>query len=158
MVALGAKQLLEGVVGARQVRHVSGVEETRPVTARDLAEVIEGHSERTDTAAVPLHGPKQAREAPPDLCARLTGWIGEEPGGGMNEAVGPLQIWPERCCPGERAVDQTLEPRERARRPPFACTRSKLLATFSSRSFRRRPAASSGARPSSVIALRTAAQ
>ncbi len=124
----------------------------------NLTEVIEGNSERADTAAVPLHGPKQTREAPPDLCARLTGWIGEETGGGVNEAVGPLQIRPERCCPGERAVDQTLEPRERARRPPFACTRSKLPATFSSLSFRRRPAASSGARPSSVIALRTAAQ
>ena len=124
----------------------------------DLTEVIEGHSERADTAAVPLHGPKQTREAPPDLCAPLTGWIVEETGGGMNEAVGPLQIRPERCCPGERAVDQTLEPRERARRPPFERTRSRLPATFSSRSFRRRPAASSGARPSSVIALRTAAQ
>ena len=134
------------------------MEQARPVTVCDLTEVIEGHSEHADIVAVPPHGPKQAREAPPDLCARLTGWVGEETGGGMNEAVGPLQIWPERCGPGKRAVDQTLEPRERARRPPFACTRSKLLATFSSRSFRRRPAASSGARPSSVIALRTAAQ
>ena len=125
---------------------------------RDLAEVIEGNSERADVAAVPPHGRKQAREAPPDLCAGLARFIGEEAGGGMNEAVGPLQIRPERCCPGERAVDQKLEPRERARRPPFERTRSKLPATFSSRSFRRRPAASSGARPSSVIALRTAAQ
>jgi hypothetical protein len=158
MVALGAKQLLERVVGARQVRHVSGVEQAGPVTARDLAEVIEGCPEPTDTAAVPLHGCKQAREAPPDLGTDLVRFTGEEAGGGMNEAVGPLQIRPERCCPGESAADQKLEPRERARRPPFERTRSKLLATFSSRSFRRRPAASSGARPSSVIALRTAPQ
>ena len=158
MVALRTKQLLERVVGARQVRLAGGVEQARPVTARDLAEVIEGSPEPTYTAAVPLHGGKQAREAPPDLCARLTGWVGEDPGGGMNKAVGSLQIRPERCCPGERAVDQKLEPCERARRPPFDCTRSKLPATFSSRSFRRRPAASRGARPSSVIALRTAAQ
>jgi hypothetical protein len=158
MVALRAKQLLEGVVGARQVRHAGGVEQAGPVTVRDLSEVIEGNSESANTAAVPLHGRKQAREAPPDLCARLARFIGEEAGGGMNKAVGPLQIWPERCCPGERPVDQKLEPRERARRPPFERTRSKLPATFSSRSFRRRPAASSGACPSSVIALRTAAQ
>jgi hypothetical protein len=109
-------------------------------------------------AAVPLHGCKQAREAPPDLCAGLARFIGEEAGGGVNEAVGSLQTQPERCCPGERTIDQELQPRERARRPPFERTRSKLPATFSSRSFRRRPAASSGARPSSVIALRTAAQ
>ena len=158
MVALGAKQLFEGVVGARQVRQAGGVEQARPVTARNLAEVIEGCPEPADTVAVPLHGGKQAREAPPDLCARLTGWVGEDPGGRMNQAVGPLQIRPERYCPGERTVDQKLEPRERARRPPFDGTRSKLPATFSSRSFRRRPAASRGARPSSVIALRTAAQ
>lgn len=134
------------------------MEEARPVTARDLAEVIEGCPEPADTAAVPLHGGKQAREAPPDLGTGLPRFIGEEPGGGMNEAIGPLQIRPERCCLGERAVDQKLEPRERARRPPFEGTRSKLPATFSSRSFRRRPAASRGARPSSVIALRTALQ
>ena len=158
MVALRAKQLLERVVGARQVRHVSGLEEARPVTVRDLAEVIEGNSERADMAAVALHGCKQAREAPPDLCAGLARFIGEEAGGGMNEAVGPLQIRPERRCLGESAADQKLEPRERARRPPFEGTRSKLPATFSNRFFRRRPAASSGARPSSVIALRTAAQ
>jgi len=158
MGALRPKQLLEGVVGARQVRQAGGVEQARPVTARDLAEVIKGGPERTDTAAVPLQGGKQAREAPPDLGAGLARFISQEPGGGMDEAVGPLQIRPERCCPGERAVDQKLEPRERARRPPFERTRSKLPATFSSRSFRRRPAASRGARPSSVIALRTAAQ
>jgi hypothetical protein len=158
MVALRAKQLLERVVGARQVRHAGGVEQAGPVTVRHLTEVIEGNSECADTAPVPLHGRKQARKAPPDLCARLTGGVGEEPGGGMNEAVGSLQTQPERCCPGERTIDQELQPREGARCPPFERTRSKLLATFSSRSFRRRPAASSGARPSSVIALRTAAQ
>jgi hypothetical protein len=134
------------------------VEQAGPVTVRDLAEVIEGNSERADIAAVALYGPKQAREALPDLCAGLVRFIGQEAGGGMNEAVGPFQIRPERCCPGKSAVDQKLEPRERARCPPFERTRSKLPATFSSRSFRRRPAASSGARPSSVIALRTAAQ
>ncbi len=133
------------------------MEQARPVTARDLAEVIEACPEPADTIAVPLHGGKQAREAPPDLGTGLARFIGEEPGG-MDEAIGPLQIRPERCCLGERAVDQKLEPRERARRPPFEGTRSKLPATFSSRSFRRRPAASRGARPSSVIALRTALQ
>ena len=134
------------------------MEEARPVTARDLAEVIEGCPEPADTAAVPLHGGKQAREAAPDLGAGLAHFISQDPGGRMNQAVGPLQIRPERYCPGERTVDQKLEPRERARRPPFERTRSKLPATFSSRSFRRRPAASRGARPSSVIALRTALQ
>ena len=120
--------------------------------------MIEGCPEPADTAVVSLHGGKQTREAPSDLGTGLARFIGEEAGGGMNEAVGPLQIRPEQCRLGERTVDQTLEPRERARRPPFACTRSKLPATFSSWSFRRRPAASRGARPSSVIALRTALQ
>ena len=66
------------------------MEQARPVTARDLAEVIEGCPEPADTVAVPLHGGKQAREAPPDLGTGLARFIGEEPGGGMDEAIGPL--------------------------------------------------------------------
>ena len=48
-----------------------------------------------------------------------------------------------------------VEPRRAA---PFSATRSRLAATFSSRLLSVRPEAASGGRPSSVIALRTAAQ
>lgn len=160
MVALGAEQLLQGVVGARQVRHIGGVEQSWSIAVRDLAEVVEGGTKPFHPIPVALHRPQQSVEAPPDLGPRLTGGVGQEVGGRMHEDEALFHRRPERGRAGERPLDQVLEPRKRARAlrlgPPFERTRSRLLATFSSRSFKRRPAASSGARPSSVIALRIA--
>lgn len=157
VVALRAEQLLQGIIGPRQVGPVGGMEQPRPVAARHLAEVVEGASKVADTVAVTLHRCQETLEAPPDLGSCLLGRIGQQTRGSMHEDEALLHRRPERCRAGERALDQEREPRERARCPPFERTRSKLPATFSKRPFNRRPAASSGARPSSVIALRTAA-
>jgi hypothetical protein len=47
---------------------------------------------------------------------------------------------------------------QRRYQSPFCVTRARLAATTSSRSWSRSPEAASGGRPSSVRALRTAAQ
>src|SRR5881398_2283689 len=60
--------------------------------------------------------------------------------------------------PLHAAGDQLAQPRQPGRDAPFSATRSRLAATFSSRLLSVRPEAASGGRPSSVIALRTAAQ
>ena len=156
VVALRAEQLLQGIVGAGQTGDVGGMEQPRPITPRDLAEVVESRAEIDDASTVALHRGEQAVEAPPDLGACLRGGIGQQAGGGMHEDEALADRRPERGGAGERPPDQEREPRERARGPPFERTRSRLPATFSNRSFNRSPAASSGARPSSVIALRTA--
>jgi hypothetical protein len=131
-----------------------------PVAARHLTEVVEGGTETGHAIPVALHRSQQAIEAPPDFEPWLTGGIGQETRGRVHEDEALLHRRPERGGAGECPLDQVLEPRERPRalrlRPPFERTRSRLPATFSKRSFKRRPAASSGARPSSVIALRTA--
>jgi hypothetical protein len=160
VVALGAEQLFQGVVGARQVRHVGGVEQTWSIAARDLAEVVEGGAETFHPIPVAPHRPQQSVEALPDLGPRLIGRVGQEAGARVHEDEALAHRWPERGRAGECPLDQLLEPRERSRAlrlgPPFERTRSRLPATFSNRLFKRSPAASSGARPSSVMALRIA--
>ena len=156
VIALRAEQLLQGVVGSGQAGDVGRVEQSGPIAPRDLAEVVEGRAEIDHAPTVALHRGEQAVEAPPDLGARLPGGIGQQAGGGVHEDEALLHRRPERGGAGECPPDQEREPGERARGPPFERSRSRLPATFSNRSFNRSPAASSGARPSSVIALRTA--
>ena len=77
---------------------------------------------------------------------------------GMCPAEGPADRPPQ--LPGRRQapVDQALEPTQLGRRPLFSPTRFRLSEMAASRSCSRRPDASSGGRPSSVKALRTAPQ
>ena len=133
------------------------MEQPGPVAARHLAEVVESGPKVVDAGAVTPHRCQETIEAPPELGSRLLGRIGQQTHGSVHEDEALLHLRPERRRAGERSLDQERESRERARCPPFERTRSKLPATFSKRPFNRRPAASSGARPSSVIALRTAA-
>jgi hypothetical protein len=159
--------LLQGIVSAGQAGHVGGMEQSGPIAARHLAEVVEGWTKTFHPIPVALHRSQQAVEAPSDFGARLPGRIGQQACGGVHEDEALLHRRPERGGAGERPADQPREPRERIVSPclapclgrlgpPFERTRSRLPATFSKRSFKRSPAASSGARPSSVIALRTA--
>src|SRR3954465_4294378 len=94
--------------------------------------------------------------------------VGEHVGDRMPPAVGARDGGPEGGGALEAAADQLAQPDEvRRRGPPFlvACprpparvTRSRLSVIFSRRFFSFSPGAASGARPSSEIAERTAAQ
>ena len=62
-MALRAEPLLKVVVGARQAGHGIAVEQPRPVTAGDLAEVQDCVVERACLAAMANHGADQAVKA-----------------------------------------------------------------------------------------------
>ena len=159
MLAARAKQLLQSVVGARQVGNAVAVEQTRPVASRHLVEVIDRRAKRAGLAAVAAHSADQPVKAPAhDLC-RCTISVAEDVRGGMDPAIGALDVGPQMRGALKPASDQSLELGEprRERAAPFCATRSKLLATFSNRCSSFSPAAASGVRPSSVIAERTAA-
>ena len=104
------------------------------------------------------HGAEQTVEAPAHRTRGLSGCVGENAGGAVHPAVGPLDVRPEGRGSFQAAADQRAEPRQRRRGPPFSATRSRLSATASSRALSFSPEAASGGRPSSVMALRTAAQ
>ncbi len=110
------------------------------------------------SGAVARHGPDQAVEAPPDRTGGFACRVAQDARRPMHPAVGPLDVRPGGGGALEAAADQLPQPRERRRAAPFSATRSRLSATASSRALSRSPEAASGVRPSSVMALRTAAQ
>src|SRR5215213_4005276 len=100
----------------------------------------------------------QAVEAALDLGGILAGLVTQDVGGPMHPIIGALDVRPEHGSALQTAADQLAQPRERWRAAPFSATRSRLSATASSRALSCSPEAASGGRPSSVMALRTAAQ
>ena len=158
MVALRTEQLLKPVVGARQVGDGIAIEQPGPVAAGDLAEVVHRGQQRPGAGAVTPHGPEQAVEPALNRGGGLAHLIAQDVRGPMHPAIDPLDRWPEGGGALEATGDQLVQPRERRRAAPFSTTRSKLSATASSRALSFSPEAASGVRPSSVMALRTAAQ
>ena len=158
VIALRAEQMFEIVVGPRQAGHRIGVEQPRAVAARHLLEMIESLGQRSGPASVPLHRSEHPINPPPHQGGALVLRVAEPMGYGVNEPVGLLHVRPQGSRALQSAPDQLVQARERRREAPFCCTRSRLPATFSSRCFSLRPDAARGARPSSVMALRTAAQ
>ncbi len=104
------------------------------------------------------HGGHEAVEAALDQGGGLASLVAENMRRPVHPAIDPLDVRPE--CGGalQAAADQLAQPRERRRTAPFSATRSRLSDTASSRALSRSPEAASGGRPSSVMALRTAAQ
>jgi hypothetical protein len=158
VVALGAEQLLELVVRARQVRHGVAVEQSGTVAAGDLEEVVDGGRQGASPITVPAHGANQPVETALDHGGPLILMVAEHVGGCVHPGVGALDVGPERRRALQPAADQLAQAGKRRRTAPFLVTRSRLSATFSSRALSFSPGAASGARPSSVMALRTAAQ
>src|SRR4051794_20627258 len=100
----------------------------------------------------------QAVEATLDLGGALAGLVAQDMSGPVHPVIGALDVRPELGRALEAAADQLAQPRKRRRGAPFSATRSRLSATASSRALSCSPEAASGGRPSSVMALRTAAQ
>ncbi len=120
-------------------------------------EVVHRLPQTACAGAVADHGADQAVEAAPDHGGGLAGRVAQDVRRPVHPAVGPLDGRPEWGGAHEAAADQPAQPLERRRPAPLSATRSRLSATASSRAFFR-PEAASGGRPSSVTALRTAAQ
>src|SRR3954470_6042863 len=158
MVALRAKLMLKVVVGARQIRDRVAVEQPRAVAAGDLAEVVDGAAEAARAGRMKDHAANQSVEAALHRGRILGLLIGQDVGRLVHPGIDPLDGGPQRGRLLQTALDQILEARERRRAPPFSATRSRLSATASSRPLSFRPDAASGGWPSSVMALRTAAQ
>src|SRR3954462_1220885 len=152
MVALSAEELLQVVVGRRQAGNLQVVEQAGAVAVGDLEEAVDGIAQAA--AGIPAVAPsvEQAGGARPDVIGRLcSSGCGPRPSGSSagSQRAGPIQTL------GEKEA-QLLQLRWQI--SPFSSMRPRLASIASKRSCNRKPAASSGGRPSSVRALRTAAQ
>src|SRR6187431_1913526 len=159
MVALGAEELLQVVVGRRQAGNLQVVEQAGAVAVGDLEEAVDGIAQ--GAAGIPAVAPvlEQAGVAGLDVIGRAPGRVLQDPSRGMDPAEAPPDIWPQRPGPVQTLGEQGPKLLQlRWQMSPFCSIRPRLASIASSRSCRRSPAASSGGRPSSVRVLRTAAQ
>ena len=159
VVAVAAEELFQVVVGPRQVRHLVAVEQARPVAAADPHEVSRRPRQRPQPRRMPRSSPPAGRptaaapprpgpgRSSPRMCAarHTQAYIRAMAGHSVAVASRP-------------AAEQLPQPLQLGREPLFSATRSRLAATADSRSCNFSPEASSGGRPSSVRALRTASQ
>src|SRR6478735_11386661 len=158
VAAVRAEQLLEPVVGARQVGDGVAVEQAGPVAAGHLQEVVDGAGERAGLGAVAADGGDEPGEAAGDRGRVEARRVVQDPGRAVHPAVGAADVRPEVAGAVQGVREQPAQAPQEPRHPPFSATRSRLATTASSRSASSRPEAAKGGRPSSVIALRTAAQ
>jgi hypothetical protein len=105
-MALGSEQMLQIIVGARQVRDAIAMQQTGPVAARHLQKMVHGALERAGFVAVTCHGPHEAGQAALDLNGRQPGRIVEYPGEGMHPAKAPLDRRPQMTRALETAPEQ----------------------------------------------------
>lgn len=150
--------MLEVVVGTRQIRHGVAVKQPRTITAGDLAEVVDGIAQAARAVAVTGHGTHHAVEAALNRGRILVRMVVQDVRRLMDPFVGSFDVRPQRGGLFQAMLDQTPQRLKLRRRPPFSVTRVTLLATASNRPLSFRPEAASGGWPSSVMALRTAAQ
>ena len=158
VAAIGAEQLLEIVVGARQIHDDITMEQTGAVAAGHFEEMVDRTGEAASLGAVAHHSAEQAIKTASHRLGRPAGSVAQDPGGLVDPGIDTAKVRPQGLRALEPTREQLPQPSQRRAQPPFAATRSRLAATASSRSWSVRPEAANGGRPSSVMALRTAAQ
>ena len=67
---MAAKELLQCVIGARQVVHFVAVEQSRPIASADFAKMIHGIAQVADAGSMPRHSADQSAQLPP-RCAGI---------------------------------------------------------------------------------------
>ncbi len=159
----GAEELLQVIVGSRQTRNPVRCEEVGSIALADLPEVQERSSQRAGAArfqVYPLQHP--VKLAFHRLGSILPG-IPQDLRRVQDEAVSRLDPRPVQLVVLEGPLEVTVQPDEIAvylLMPPFCVSMpcSSEASICPMRSLSLRPLATSGGRPSSVSALRTARQ
>jgi len=158
MVSGGAEELLQGVIGPGQVGNLIAMEQAGQVAGRDFQEVPQGRARSPGPLTLPSHRPQMGPVlAADDLGGAFLG-VAENRGGLLHQAKGVLDRRPECGGLGQALSEDGLQLRQGLGEPLFSFTRCKLADTSCSRPWSFRPLATSGGRPSSVSAERTAEQ
>jgi len=159
MVALGTEELLQVVVGRWQAGNLQVVEQAGAIAVGNLEEAVDGVTQSAAGISAVAPFLKQAGVAGFDVIGRAPGCVLEDPRRGMDPAEAPPDVRPQRPGSLQTLGEQGPQLAQlRWRTPPFSSIRPRLASIASKRSCSRSPAAFSGGRPSSVSALRTAAQ
>src|SRR5690349_3453357 len=106
MVALGAEELLQVVVGCRQPRNLQVVEQAGAIAVSDLEEAVDGLAQAA--AGIPAVAPsvEQAGIAGLDVIGRAPGCVLQDPSRGMDPAEAPPDVRPQRAGPVQALGEQ----------------------------------------------------
>src|SRR3954451_19566695 len=109
MVALGAEELLQVVVGRRQAGNLQVVEQAGAVAVGDLEEAVDGIAQ--GAAGIPAVAPsvEQAGVARLDVIGRTPGRVLQDPGRGMDPAEAPPDVRPQRAGPVQTLGEQEAQ-------------------------------------------------
>jgi len=157
-IAVATEKLLQCIVRAWQVGHVVAVEQARPVTARDLQEMVDRRSQPASKASISLHHTENAGHTAANLPAGQTVLVRQNSGQPVHSVTGHPNRGPVAGRFRPSLVQNRLHLLQRFRKPLFSAIRPRLAEIAVNRSSSFRPGANSGARPSSVMALRTPLQ
>jgi hypothetical protein len=113
MVAMGAKELFQIIIGARQISTLIAMKQARPVAACDFANVGE-HSDKGWSAMAlgTRHCPEQGAEAPFNAMTIAFFGIGQNGGSPLHPVISCPHQGPEQSGTVEALVDEALEPEE----------------------------------------------
>jgi len=158
-----AEEVLQIIVRPGQAWHPVRREEVRSVTRTDLQKVPEWLRKRARTARFLFYTLHRPVELTFDRLRGVIAEVGQNLRRLQHEAVGRLDLGPSRLFLLQRPVKVTVQQDKipvYLPGPPFCVSRtwSSDASICSTRSFSCRPLATSGGRPSSVNALRTARQ
>ena len=109
MTAMGAKKLLQIIVGAGKLRDAIAVEQPRPITPADLEKVVDSGGQCAGFGAVPRHGPEEPPQAPLHH-GRTVLVVVQDVGRPMDPAIGDADVRPQ--CSGR--VQPALQDRLQA--------------------------------------------
>src|SRR5262245_60139971 len=158
MIAIGAKKLLQLIIGAGQIGNVIAMKQAWPVAAADLQKVPHGGCEGPGFGCMLPHGPEQSLEPLLHRSPWLLGVIGQNVRGAMDPAISHPHLRPQRRRRIQPTPQDRLQAPEGLSECPPCAVRSRHRVMAVRRSWSWRPAAAKAWRPSSVRALQTALQ
>lgn len=158
VVAMSAENLLQIVVGVRQIGHGIAVKQTRPVTFRHLQKVLDSRAQAACQAAMGADLTEQALVATAHFFRIEAVAVGEDFARRIEPPIDAFDRRPQlgRCrqCP----INRGFQPTERWLPFFVSSTRSRLCVIASSCAFIAKPPAQSGSLAGAVSAARTAVQ
>jgi len=153
-----AKGLFQRIVGPWEINEISALKESRSITGGHFQKMGDGIRERAGGLGgfLPVHQYHLIALAQRGSIEAI--FIGKDMSRLLHKPRRMTQRRPQRRGLPQCLGEESLQALERDAEPLFCSTRSSESAMDVSRACKRKPGASSGARPSSVMAARTARQ
>ena len=132
---MGAKELLQCIIGARHIGEAITEKQPRPVAAGDLTEVGQhGGESRSATVLVACHSAEESAEVLFDAIPVEAFGIGQHLGHTLDPDISGSHCGPKGGSVISALVDEAVEPLERLGQGPLFSTRARLWLMASRRS------------------------